>query len=623
MAAVPTALSPPGVRSRWVLATAAVALVGGAAAAATLAASSRVEHPVAEPALTLLAAWAFVAAGLVAVVNRPGNRTGPLMVAGGLLLLAGTVSSADSAAAFTIGTLLGPLAQAVFAHLLLAFPEGRLHSRTERVLVAVAYLDVTVGQVVMSLFMDYRTVDGCPCPPNELFVLHHDRIHAALMATQRLVGVAVWLGVIAVFAARWRRASPPLRRSLAPVLGTGGVAVTVVGVGLLVEQGWGSSVAGYLGLTALLAVSLVPAGFLIGLLRSRLARAAVGDLVIELGRPMAAGDLRSALSRAIGDPSLELVYRRPDNDTYVDLDGRRVDPPPPGSVRAVTYVERDGRAIAAAIHDATLTDDPSLIQAACAAAGLALENERLQAELRARLDELRASRARIVTAGDVARRRLERNLHDGAQQRLVSLAVMLSLVQARLAGDPEAAGTALAAARAELDEAVTELRELARGLHPALLTDRGLASALRALAGRAPMRVVIDVRLDAATAPGPPTAERLPEAVEAAAYYFVSEAVTNATKHARASEVAVTVVRRGDRLLVTVADDGVGGLDLADGSGLRGLVDRVEALDGHMTVSSPHDRGTTLVADLHCPLTQSRLPERRTPAPAPSLTPKS
>jgi signal transduction histidine kinase len=527
-----------------------------------------------------------VAAGLVAVANRPGNRTGPLMVAGGLLLLAGTVSSADSAAAFTIGTLLGPLPQAVFAHLLLAFPEGRLHSRAERVLVAVAYLDVTVVQVVMSLFMDYRTVDGCPCPPTELFVLHHDQFHTALMASQRLVGVAIWLVVIAVFAARWRRASPPLRRSLAPVLGTGGVAVTVVGVGLIVEQAWGSSVAEYLGLVALLAVSLVPAGFLVGLLRSRLARAAVGDLVIELGRPMAAGDLRNALSRAIGDPSLELVYRRPDTDTYVDLDGRRVDPPPPGSGRSVTYVERDGRAIAAAIHDATLTDDPSLIQAACAAAGLALENERLQAELRARLDDLRASRARIVTAGDVARRRLERNLHDVAQQRLVSIAVMLSLV-------------------------------------PALLTDRGLAAALRALAGRAPMRVVVDVRLDpATTAPGSPPGERLLDAVEAAAYYFLSEAVTNATKHARASEVVVTVTRRGERLGVTVADDGVGGLDLCAGSGLRGLVDRVEALDGHLTVTSPRGRGTILVAELPCPVAPS-LPESRSPAVAPSLTPES
>jgi signal transduction histidine kinase len=588
--AAPTAASVGRVPAWALLATALVALVGGVAAAATELSDPSVDHPVAQASAALLSAWALVAAGLVAVASRPGNRTGVLMTLGGLLLLLGATSNADSAWLFSLGALVSTLPQAVFAHLLLAFPEGRLHSRTERVLVAAAYVDVTLVQVVMLLFMDYRTGEGCPCPQTKLFLVHQESVHAAVMSTQRLVGVAIWLGVVAVFWRRWRTASPPLRRSLAPVLGTGVLAVSVVGLALLSEQVVGSAAGDWPALASLLAVSLVPVGFLVGLLRSRLARAAVGDLVIELGRPMAPGDLRTALGRALGDPSRDLIYRRPDTDTYVDLHGRHVELPTPGGRQAVTYVERDGQPIAAAVHDATLADDPSLIQAACAAAGLALENERLQAELRARLDDLRASRARIVAAGDDERRRLERNLHDGAQQRLVSLSVALSLAQAWLARDPDAASAALTAARADLDEAVTELRELAHGIPPALLTDRGLAAALAGLARRAPMPVDVDA-----------TSERLPGPVEAAAYYLIAEAVTNATKHACATRVSVTVARDGDHVQVDVVDDGVGGADLVGGSGLRGLRDRVEALDGHLSVTSPPRRGTRITVRLPCP----------------------
>ena len=205
-------------------------------------------------------------------------------------------------------------------------------------------------------------------------------------------------------------------------------------------------------------------------------------------------------------------------------------------------------------------------------------------------DQLAASRARIVAAGDAERRRLERNLHDGAQQRLVTTALTLRLAERRLDGDPAAVRELLARAHAEVEEAVGELRELARGLHPAVLTDRGLGAALEALASRAPVPV------DVVGAPG----ERLPERVEAAAYYVVSEALTNVAKYARASVVRVEVQRPDDRLVVTVSDDGVGGADAAGGSGLRGLADRVEALGGRLDVASPPGAGTTLRASLPC-----------------------
>jgi PAS domain S-box-containing protein len=216
------------------------------------------------------------------------------------------------------------------------------------------------------------------------------------------------------------------------------------------------------------------------------------------------------------------------------------------------------------------------------------EVHRLNAELHVRLEELAASRARIVTAGDVERRRLERNLHDGAQQRLVALALTLRIAMAKLDSDPDAARAALTGAGDELALALDELRELARGLHPAVLTDHGLRAAVAMLAGRAPIPVEIAEIPD----------ERLPAPVEAAVYYLIAEALTNVAKYARASAVRVRVVASEARVFVEVADDGVGGADPSAGSGLRGLADRVEALGGSLEVVSATGAGTTLRAEI-------------------------
>ena len=216
------------------------------------------------------------------------------------------------------------------------------------------------------------------------------------------------------------------------------------------------------------------------------------------------------------------------------------------------------------------------------------EVHRLNDELHARLEELAASRARIVTAGDVERRRLERNLHDGAQQRLVALSLSLRVALAKLDSDPAAARATLASAGDELALALAELRELARGLHPAVLSDRGLRPAVEMLAGRSPVPVEI------ADIPG----ERLPEPVEAAAYYLIAEALTNVAKYADASAVRVRVDADDASVVVEVSDDGVGGADAAGGSGLRGLADRVEALGGSLAVVSPAGAGTSLRAEI-------------------------
>ena len=301
------------------------------------------------------------------------------------------------------------------------------------------------------------------------------------------------------------------------------------------------------------------------------------------------GPVREILAERLGDRSLNIAYWLPDREIFVDERGRRVNLPEGGSGRAWTAVERDGRRVAAIVHDAELDASPELVHAAAAAAALAIDNERLKADLRARLEELRVSRLRIVEAADEARRRLERDLHDGAQQQLVALALELRMLKARLKADPEAAETVENIGN-RLSEALAELRELARGIHPAVLSDRGLGPAIDVLVSRAPIPVDVDVDID----------DRLQQPVEAAAYFVVSEGLTNIVKYAQASQASVNVCRRNSEVEVVVSDDGVGGAMLGAGSGLRGLADRLAALEGRLAVHSPPGQGTRLEAHIPC-----------------------
>jgi signal transduction histidine kinase len=317
----------------------------------------------------------------------------------------------------------------------------------------------------------------------------------------------------------------------------------------------------------------------------------VADLVVQLGQAGAPGRLRDALARALHDPHLTLAYWLPQQERFVDLDGLPIElPRDEGSGLTATLVVHEGRTVAALIHDVLLREDPELVQGVSAAAGMALANERLQAELRANLDELKASRIRIVEAADAERRRVERDLHDGTQQRLLSISMALGLAESKLDSDPEAARRVVREARASLGMALQELRELSQGIHPGILTERGLAAAIEELAYGARLPLDLDIRL----------AERLPDRVEAAAYYVVSEALTNIAKHAQATAVRIQVERDDDRAVVEIADDGIGGADDCRGSGLRGLADRVEALDGRLRVASPHGAGTVVTAELPC-----------------------
>jgi signal transduction histidine kinase len=530
----------------------------------------------------------FTGVGLFAWYRRPDNRVGALMVATGFAWYLVVAGNTAAPLVWTIGNLASNLFVATAIHLLLAFPSGRFESRFDRVLIAVTYCATTVGWLPAVLFMDPEQLGCASCPRNLLVVASDAAFAERWLDGLSVCGVAITLTVLVRLVQRWRDASPAMRRAVTPVFVAGGALMlalaAVLVAGVIAEFGDGVSMALFWG--CMVALGLVPYLFLAALVRGRWIRGqGLGALMRRLGQAPPTGGLREELARALGDPSVELAYWLPEPGRYVDADGRAVELPLHDPRRAVTEVEREERRIAAIVHDPALLDDVEQVRAAGAAAALALANERLEAELRAKVEQLSISRARIVESSDAARRKIERDLHDGAQQRLVSLAMRLGMLRSRVDGDPEAVRD-LEAARSELDRALDELRELARGIHPSVLSDRGLDAAVEGLAQRAPLPVDV-----AGT-----TGERLPAPIESAAYFVVAEALTNVAKYARATHANVTLHCDGCRVLVEVSDDGVGGADPATGSGLRGLLDRVAALDGTLAVASEPGEGTTVRA---------------------------
>jgi signal transduction histidine kinase len=558
-------------------------LVTGAVTAALILTSDRVDRPLGTALLTLIVGLTWAVTGLLEW-RRQTNRIGLLMMGCALAWFLGRLTFTDSSAAFTVGIFLSALFFAVFGHVLLAFPYGRLTSRFPRALVTVGYLDTTVLIGIAILF--YESEPGEPT--NLALIDANNALSDALKNTARGIGIACFLAILGILAHRWRHATPRWRRTFALVFWTGAAASALSAVAILTRTPYRPL--GPIEIVAYILIAAVPVALTMDLLRGKFERGAVADLVLELGDTRAPGKLRDALARALHDPSLSLAYWLPEREGYFDVEGRPVELPGDGGPRIATVVEREGRPVAALVHDSALGDERQLVGAVGAAAGLALENERLQADLRARLAELQASRARIVDAAETERRRLERNLHDGTQQRLVSISMALGLAESKLDADPQAAGQILEEARQALGTVLQELREFSQGIHPPVLTERGLGAALKELVFLAPMSIELDV----------PDDERLPEPIESTAYYVVAEALANAAKYASASTVLVTVERRNGSAIIEVADDGVGGADPASGSGLRGLSDRVEALGGTLAVESAPGLGTRLRAEIPC-----------------------
>jgi signal transduction histidine kinase len=537
--------------------------------------------------------WSFIGVGLYAA-RRPGSRRfGVLMVATGFAWFVGILGLIDNDWVTYLGLPLGSIWLALVAYALLAYPSGRLESTADRVVAGVLLVAlIFIWFPTLLLTPELRRIFECTeCPSNPAAVV--DAYWAAEALVWARVGLlVVGFGAMCVLLGRhWSRATRSQRRWLTPVLFAGLLlaAVFVLTGSLYIAPGL-DTVAISVEWAIYPAVAAVPLAFLVGLARGHLFRTgALADFVQHLDGRRGASDVRAALADALGDPSLSVAFWLPESQRYVDAEGQPVELPKRGSNRATTPIEHDGQRVAALIHDAALRDEPDFVRGLGTAASLALQNERLEAELRAQVAEVRRSRARLIAAEDSERRRLERDLHDGAQQRFVTLALQLRHARAQL--DDDAAPAALLDdALDELTVGLTELRELARGIHPAILGDKGLDGALRTLVARAPIPVTVLELPD----------KRLPSTIETAAYFLIAEALTNIAKYANAKEARVRVTSDGEVAVVEVNDDGVGGADPSSGSGLRGLSDRIAALDGELVVHSPPGKGTTLRAHLPC-----------------------
>jgi PAS domain S-box-containing protein len=818
-------------KTRLVIAASTVAVAAAAASLGLVLSSNHDDNPAARATLIVTVGLLFVGSGLFATVRRPENRIGLLLCVVGFYWFLTSLADANTASIYTIGVAVSLLIYAGFAHVVLAFPTGRLETARARTIVWLAYLDVTIVQLLLMLFRDHMGVANrtcADCPHNEFVVTNNHAAATAVDDLQRGIALALVIAAVATLYRRVRLATPAARRTLMPVFVTATVTISLLAV-LVVATSFSASFALQLNWVVLASFAAVPLGFLLGLLRSRLARSGILRLVVDTPDEPSLREIELALREATGDPTLRFAYWVDDAHGYVNVRGKPFAIPDDTPTRVTTRVYDSGGApIAALMHDRTLVDDAGLLEEVIGVVRMGLQKDRGERALRAtetrsralldaipdlmfrisvtgryldyrapnesdlidtevlgrtvwdrlpkeladrfmdagrraiagdevqtleyelrfgselryfeariaasgtdefvlivrnitqrkraedelkrereflgivagatpnflcaidrdgvitdrgvnrtfaerlgyddsdacgrslaelvaaledrdamaagvaqgassdtvtwhehtwitrdgrripvawsltpltgvyedwflvaaidvterreREEELRASRARIVAAGDDERRRLERNLHDGAQQRLVSLSLALRLAETRLRSDPTDAARALADAREELGQALEELRELARGIHPAILTDRGLPAALEALASRAPLPVEIEHG-----------EERLPPSVEAAAYYVISEALANVAKYAEATNVRISVGRENGSACVLVADDGIGGADPADGSGLRGLADRIAALNGTLEVESPPGAGTIIRAEIPFP----------------------
>ena len=567
----------------------AIGTAGCAAAGATLAlglASDGSAEPVARAITVDWIVLSYILAGLIAWWCRPESRFGPLMVAAGFAAFLSHLSWTSLAlpyaidVPYTIGMTASLLPPVLFLHVFLAFPSGRLERWFERTLVAAAYVAAIGLGLVAMMLSDLG-------PHNLLGIVSEP---GAALAVRRLALVAISalsLAAIAVLVARRRGTGRPLRRSLALLIDAFALALVAIPV-LLIASIFDPSEMETIRRVAYAVIGIAPFVFLFVLLHARLARSNVGHLFVELRADPAPTDLRDALARALRDPSLTLAYWLPEFRSWADLEGRPVKLPSSGG-RGTTLIDRDGAHVAALLHDSALADEPELLDAVTAAAGIALENGRLNVELKARTEELRGSRSRVIEAAQKERQRLERNLHDGAQQRLIALSLELGLLEERISGDREAR-LRLDQARREIAKSLEELRDVARGIHPAVVSGHGLAVALEQLAAKAPVPVRLNVKVEG----------RFPEHLEVAAFYLVSEGLANVGKHANATAATVEVARTNAHVVVEVVDDGIGGADIELGSGLRGLADRVEALEGRLRIWSPTGGGTRLRAEIPC-----------------------
>jgi signal transduction histidine kinase len=545
----------------------------------------------------------LVAAGLVTWSRRPDGRTGPWLVVAGYLWYVGDLyfvfPSMSIVPLLSFGLRGGY--DILIAAALLTFPGSRLSRSLHRAVVGA----VAVAWTARAVAFLATARPGFAYPnngtPNPFLIVTDGSVARNLdLDVTMLKGVLILaVGLLAL--ARMRSVPGPSRRVLRPVVAGGLVwaAMTfLISLGQLVDANWHVqllpwargdwwAVPEYL-----LRGSAAPIGFLAGAMLLRTARSAVVDLVRGFEASPLRSQLEASLRRALGEASLRVLYPDRAGPGWVDGSGAAAGLPEPGSRLATTPIVSSGVTRAAIVHDAGLLEDPGLVSAVAATVRLAVDNEHLAGALEAQLEETRASRRRIVEAGDNERQRIERDLHDGAQQRLVSLAISLRMLGESLGDDiSKDVRDELAAASAELRDAIEDLRELAHGLDPAILRESGLGPAIRSLVERSPTETTLELELGG----------RMPRAIEATAYFVVAEALANSAKHAAATRVSVRARADHGALLIEVVDNGVGGAEASRGSGLRGLADRVAAAGGTLDLTSATGGGTRVTAELPMP----------------------
>jgi signal transduction histidine kinase len=531
---------------------------------------------------------AYLVVGLIAWQRRPGEQIGLLFTIVGYEWLLPALTNLHYAVPFTAGNLSANLYQAGLAHLALAWPYGRLRSRLDRAVVAGTYA-WNLGNTAVGMMLWNPRTNGCTaCPPNLLLVGGSSRTADIVSWTASVIGVLNTVIVVSLIAGHWSSGRGYSRAAMTRLLWVASPIAAYI-LALDVISGFNLNVSNLLvyQLGPLILIA-APLAYAAGMLHTRQARAAVGVALMDLEPGPPPDRLLEALARALGDRTLQLAFRTPDGAGYVDTGNQPVEIGRLPRGRMLTPLDPGGDCVL--IGDEDLRHEPELMRVTAAAATMALQHSRLRAEIELQLEQVRSSRARIVEAGDAARSRLERDLHDGAQQRLVTLSLALGMARSRAAGDDPELQSLLESAADQARAALVELRELARGIHPAVLTESGLSGAIQALAERSPVPTTV-VAVPAGRFPAP---------IEATAYFVVCEALANVAKHAPAASARVVIRQLADWIVVEVCDNGPGGARSDTGSGLRGLADRVASVGGVLQIDSPDGRGTRLEAQVPC-----------------------
>lgn len=548
--------------------------------------------PLGEPTGALLTLFpvvflVYVAAGIIAWHRRPSNRLGALIVVAGLSIYLVGLGNSDVAALQLLGDLAGTLPLVVAIHLLHAYPSGRLRGRGSRILVIAGYAGVLVLQP-LQVFASRVAADGSADPSTAASIAE------AAAGVQTAVGVAVMVGTILLLVLRLRRAEPFMRRVLVPVYSYGVLAIILLrSTTALVDLEVISPPAR--GVLQLALLAGIPISFVLGVLRGAFAK--TGEIE-ELSTWLSSADgtrgsLQAALARTLGDPTLQLAYWLDVRRVFVDASGRPVadaQPPPVGGPRGHVDIDRDGHRLARIDYDRRTISETGLVQSAGHVVAIAITGEKLTAELHASRNELRESRDRLVDTAERERRRIARDLHDGLQMRLVILALDAQRL-AYLPGLPVEARAAGVELRSSIDAAAAELRQVVSHVDPPGLVEGGLAGGLDDLVDRLPLHIELDID---------PASERLPATIQRTAYYVVSEALTNVVKHAAADRARVHAELDDGVLRLEIIDDGCGGASSdTDGTGLRGLRDRLDVVGGTLSIVSSSE-GTTVGAVIPC-----------------------